>query len=509
MSDDTGLTPTGFVPETIASIRAQMEEDLRNTFGASLPLGDETLLGHMVGIIAEQIGLLWERAEQIYSQQDPDKATDDGLDAICVLTGTYRQQATSSVAKVILAGDDGTVVSGGTTTGSLVATTSTQKQFRIQDDVTITLQASWNPSTAYSIFARVTNAGRCYQCFTAGTSAGSGGPTSTADDITDGTVHWQYIGEGQGVADAIAASVDTGPIVAIAGDLTTIQTPVAGWRSVKNLQDATLGLSRQVDQDLRLTREAELAGSGAGTKDALVAALTKLAGVVSATVFVNRTDVTDGNGIPPHAFEALVRGGVDQTIVDTIADELPIGIATFGNTSGNHTDSEGVVNVINYSRPTLQNMYIVLFVNYDASAYPGDGDTEIKTSISTWGAGFPTDRDIDPTAVGAQAFATAGVTGVPTVLVYNDVIGTATAWAPTTGYSATVGSRSVVTNDGGRYYICTTAGTSAGSGGPTGTGTDIVDGTVHWRHLSAIFVIGTRELASFDTTRITVHSMAV
>lgn len=504
MADD-GLTPTGFVPETIAGIRAQLEEDLRNTFGASLPLGDETLLGHMIGIIAEQIGLLWERAEQINSSQDPDKATDDALDALCALTGTFRQEATSSVSKVILGGDDGTVIAS----TSLVATTSTQKQFQLVDDVTLALQATWAPSIAYTVFARVTNSSRCYQCITAGTSAGSGGPTTTADDITDGTVHWQYIGEGQAVGDAIATSVDAGPIVAIAGDLTTIQTPIAGWRSVKNLQDATLGLNRQLDQDLRLTREAELAGSGAGTKDALIASLSKLAGVISASLFVNVTDVTDVNGVPPHAFESLVRGGADQAIVDTIANELPVGIATYGNTTGNHTDSEGVVNAINYSRPTLQNMYAVLFVNYDAASYPGDGDTEIKTSITTWGAGFPTDRDVDPTAAGAQAFATDGVTGVPRVLVFNDVIATGAAWAPTTAYSATVGSRSVVTNDGGRYYICTTAGTSAGSGGPTGTATDIVDGTVHWRFLSSIFVIGLRELAAFDTTRITVHSTAV
>lgn len=58
------------------------------------------------------------------------------------------------------------------------------------------------------------------------------------------------------------------------------------------------------------------------------------------------------------------------------------------------------------------------------------------------------------------------------------VIAAATAWAGTTAYS--VGDR--VTNDS-KIYQCTVAGTSAGSGGPTGTGTDIVDGTVTWRYL--------------------------
>lgn len=49
------------------------------------------------------------------------------------------------------------------------------------------------------------------------------------------------------------------------------------------------------------------------------------------------------------------------------------------------------------------------------------------------------------------------------------------AWAPNTAYS--VGAQ---VRNGTNAYICITAGVSANSGGPTGTGADIVDGTVHW-----------------------------
>ncbi|MCG8433500.1 MAG: hypothetical protein MJA83_05670 [Gammaproteobacteria bacterium] len=56
----------------------------------------------------------------------------------------------------------------------------------------------------------------------------------------------------------------------------------------------------------------------------------------------------------------------------------------------------------------------------------------------------------------------------------------ATAWAPTTAYA--VGDRR--SNDTPtRIYVATVGGTSSGSGGPTGTGTSIVDGTVTWRFL--------------------------
>lgn len=53
-----------------------------------------------------------------------------------------------------------------------------------------------------------------------------------------------------------------------------------------------------------------------------------------------------------------------------------------------------------------------------------------------------------------------------------------TAWAGSTAYS--IGN---IRRNGSNVYICTTAGTSASSGGPTGTGTGITDGTCVWNYL--------------------------
>lgn len=54
-------------------------------------------------------------------------------------------------------------------------------------------------------------------------------------------------------------------------------------------------------------------------------------------------------------------------------------------------------------------------------------------------------------------------------------------WAANTGYTVD----NVVLNDGNKVYRCTVAGTSAGSGGPTGTAASITDGTVTWQHIAA------------------------
>ncbi len=54
----------------------------------------------------------------------------------------------------------------------------------------------------------------------------------------------------------------------------------------------------------------------------------------------------------------------------------------------------------------------------------------------------------------------------------------AKAWAGSTAY--TVGR---LRENGGNIYVCVTAGTSAASGGPTGTGTGITDNTVTWDYV--------------------------
>ncbi len=52
---------------------------------------------------------------------------------------------------------------------------------------------AWAASTAYVVGRVAVNGYKLYRCITAGTSAGSGGPTGTSTDITDGTVHWRYL----------------------------------------------------------------------------------------------------------------------------------------------------------------------------------------------------------------------------------------------------------------------------------------------------------------------------
>lgn len=52
---------------------------------------------------------------------------------------------------------------------------------------------AWTSGTAYTVNQVVANGGKIYVCTTAGTSAGSGGPTGTTTGITDNTAVWNYV----------------------------------------------------------------------------------------------------------------------------------------------------------------------------------------------------------------------------------------------------------------------------------------------------------------------------
>lgn len=70
--------------------------------------------------------------------------------------------------------------------------------FKLQDTANAYWIAAhtWTATTAYLVGAQVANGTNAYVCTTAGTSAGSGGPTGTTTHIHDGagTLYWDYVG---------------------------------------------------------------------------------------------------------------------------------------------------------------------------------------------------------------------------------------------------------------------------------------------------------------------------
>ncbi len=468
-----GLTTEGFLIKTLDIIRDEMGIALQQAFGPSIRLDDQSILGQLIGIVAERITMLWELAEAVNSGQDPDSATGSSLEQICLLTGTLRPQATHSSVLLTLTGDDATVVPA----LSRVNTDSTGIGFQTRADGTLALLDSWASATPYVVGDRVTSTSACFQCITAGTSSVtpangptgspdySGDPADTglvaqaADDIHDGTVHWVYLGEGDSAVDVLATAIDTGVVAAVAGDLTAIVNSISGWESATNVDDATLGRNIATDSELRLLREQELAAGGSTPLNALIAELLATSGVLAASVFVNNTDTTDADGVPPHSVEALVRGptpttdAFDQSIWDALLAGVAAGIRTHGTVVGSATDAQQTVHVMKFSRPTPVPIYVRLDIIKDPDTYPEDGDEQVKAAVYTYGQAQVTGKDAVASRIAATAFTVEGVLDV--TLCYID-----DAPVPTTSTTVAISLRKLAT------YLTTNVAVNSTDGVP-------------------------------------------
>ena len=268
------------------------------------------------------------------------------------------------------------------------------------------------------------------------------------------------MGDGTAAVDVTFTALDPGPFAALTGQITSIESPVSGWLSVRNMSDAQVGAYVETDASLRNRREAELAGRGNGPVPAILADLLKVGqgtgnAVVDCVVFENVTDVVDANGIPAHSFEAVVLGGLDADIRQTIFDTKPAGIRSHGTVSGTVVDSTGIAHTIKFTRPTTYSIWMELDVTYNAATWPLDGADQIKAAILaalTPANGYTLGKDVTVWGIGAAVDAVSGVLNVTAIRV-------GTAPAPVGTSDIAIGIREVALFDSARILVTAVAGT--------------------------------------------------
>lgn len=442
-----GVTSEGFTAKTVEEIVEELNDAFRAAFGDEIDVSPESNFGQVIGVMAERYADLWGTAEAIYNAFTPDGALGTALDNVAAITGTVREPARTSEVTLTATGTPTTAL----TAGRIASVETAGTRFVTLDAGTITLATSWIAATAYTAGAIRTNSSRIYLCTTGGTSAGSGGPTTTAEAITDGTAVWRYLGEGTGYAEIAAESEETGPKQGASGTINVIETPVAGWSSVINVLDAELGADVETDPALRLRREEEVRGSGRAALESIRAALLQLDDVTSVTVFENVSDTTNGDGMPPHSVEALVQGGDDAEIAETLWENTAAGIATHGTESETVTDSQGIDHTVEFSRPDELTIYVRLDLVVDPDEYPSDGDTLVKQAVVDWGDAQRTGKNVVSSAIAAQAFNVPGVLEVTLAYIR-------TSSPPIAATTIAVSLREIAVYDTSRVTVNTTPG---------------------------------------------------
>jgi uncharacterized phage protein gp47/JayE len=408
-----GVTSAGFNAPTLLEIKAEIEADWREEFGANVDLDPNSPDGQIIGIMADREMAVWEGMQATYAAQDPDAATGAAQDAVCAITGTQRDAAQKSTVTLTLTGDASTVIADGSEVSVLI----TEDRFVTLADATLVELTARANSTAYLVGDRRSSSGNSYVCVDDGVSGVGTGPTATSEDLlVDGGVVWKFLGVGTAVADVAAEGKTTGPIAGAARTIRTIETPISGWDGVINLLDAEVGNHVETDDALRMKREAELSAAGSSTVPAITAAVLKVDDVTACVTFRNDGATTDSEGRPPHSVEAVVEGGVDAEIAQAIFENLAAGIRAYGTTTVEVTDSQGLPWDIGFSRPDELEIWVRVDVVVDELTFPVDGADQIAEAILDDEVNYPIGKNVVAARIGSRAFTVPGV--LDTSIVY-------------------------------------------------------------------------------------------
>ncbi|EBN9449493.1 baseplate J/gp47 family protein [Salmonella enterica] len=202
---------------------------------------------------------------------------------------------------------------------------------------------------------------------------GTAGTTITNGTVKDtNNVIWRLpasvvIGV-DGTVTVTAICSNSGAVVALAGTITTINTPTRGWTSVTNPAAGTVGAPAETDAELRIRQGQSVAIPSITPFEGVDGAIANIAGVTRHKLYENDTGKTDGNGLPPHSISAIVDGGDVTEIARTIRGNKGQGVRTWGKTSVTVPDKYGNPHIISFSRPTDVPVYgkitLTVFAGY-------------------------------------------------------------------------------------------------------------------------------------------------
>ncbi|EBM0567509.1 hypothetical protein DP643_24355 [Salmonella enterica] len=171
-----------------------------------------------------------------------------------------------------------------------------------------------------------------------------------------------------GTVTVTAICSNSGAVAALAGTITTINTPTRGWTSVTNPAAATVGVPAETDAELRIRQGQSVALPSITPFEGVDGAIANVAGVTRHKLYENDTGATDINGLPPHSISVIVDGGDVTEIAQTIRGNKGQGVRTWGKTSVTVPDKYGNPHIISFSRPTDVPVYgkitLTVFAGY-------------------------------------------------------------------------------------------------------------------------------------------------
>ena len=317
-----GITSAGFTASTTDELSIELGDNLRTAIGDPLlDTSSNSDTGILLQVIADAISRREQTLEGVYSEAWADGATGIQLERICALTGIQRKPATYSEVDVTLWGSVGLAVPAGTTFKANVTANSVA-----------TLAAKTLTITTITAGAFVV--GNVYTILTAGTTDftligaanNNVGTVFTATGVGTGT-GTATIGTGT----TRAKCTVTGAVQFDTGAALIIVTPVIGLTTATYATDEVI-LGSDIESYAALVerRRISFRAIGGSNVNAITGRVLALPDVSECYTYENSTDAVV-DGIPAHAFETVVRGGLAESIGTAILTAKPAGVYCHGS----------------------------------------------------------------------------------------------------------------------------------------------------------------------------------
>ena len=289
-------------------------------YGSDAYLEPDSKDGQMVALVALAVHDANNTAIEIYNSFSPTTAQAAALSSNVKINGITRKVATNSTADLLLTGTAGTTITNGSA--------------RDKNGII------WN--------------------FPASVSIG-----------VDGTVL------------VTATCANSGSVAAMAGTITTINTPTRGWASVTNPAAATIGAPAETDAELRIRQGQSVALPSLTPFEAVDGAIANISGVTRHKLYENDTDTTDANGLPPRSIAAIVEGGDATVIANSIRGVKGQGVTPYGSTVIVVPDKYGNPHPVGFSRPVDVPIYVKITIE-PLTGYTSHVGEEIKAAVSAY-----------------------------------------------------------------------------------------------------------------------------
>lgn len=175
-----------------------------------------------------------------------------------------------------------------------------------------------------------------------------------------------------------------GAVLAPAGIIDQIFTPVAGWQSIKNTDAATPGAPVENDALLRQRQALSTSLPSLDVLGGIQGALLALPGVARVKAYENSSGIIDANGLPAHSFAFVVDGGDSVAIANIISGKKPPGSGTFGTRTVQLLSvPAGIPVTIAYSPVHLVPITVDLHLR-SLIGFTVDIQANVQSSISDW-----------------------------------------------------------------------------------------------------------------------------